>query len=589
MRPIFTILLLSISLCYVAAQELIGGTNYNKVTVTTSSSSSSGSGEQTINESGLSPNLNSSSRFLGQATLGADYEHIVSTADEGFETWIDDQFNQSRLFSLKDYVQELTDQYITALAADGEDTSDVGPRREFWRFAWWQYTMTSSDLLRNRVALALSEILVISEMPDLTRQPLGLASYYDLLLNHSFENYRDILFHVSMHPTMGEYLTHLKNDKTNREKNRFPDENYAREIQQLFSIGLYELNQDGTQKLDGNGNPIPAYDNEDIAEFAKIFTGLSWGDSDQFRYYGQVDTSYTIPMKMHNRNHEPGAKFLLNGQVVPNRNPPDGMADVNDAIDNLFNHPNTGPFVARRLIQRLVKSNPTPEYIARIAAKFANNGSGIRGDMKAIIKAILLDPEARDCALKEDVAGGMLREPIVRYTQVNRAFNASNAYSEFYNKTNDFKANTEQRPLSSPSVFNFFQPDYQPIGAIADMGLFAPEFQITNSLSTVGYASEAHIWTFDEKPMEYGAVYGDYDQERQVRLDLEEELQLVNEGKINELVERFNLILAHGQLSERTKEVIVNTVFEIPDTQPKVRLHMALFLTLMSPDYLILR
>lgn len=589
MRPITTIIFLLLGVSYAHTQEVIGGTNYHNVTVTTSSSSSSGSGEQTINESGLAPNLNSSSRFLGQATLGADYEHIVATADEGFELWIDDQFNQSRLFSLKEYVEELTDRYIAALAADGEDTSDVSPRREFWRFAWWQYTMTSPDLLRNRVALALSEILVISEVPDLTREPLGLASYYDLLLNNSFENYRDILFHVSMHPTMGEYLTHLKNEKTDREKNRFPDENYAREIQQLFSIGLYELNQDGTQKLDGEGQPIPTYDNGDIAEFAKVFTGLSWGDSDQFRYYSRSNLRYTIPMKMYNSAHEPGAKFLLNDQVVPNRNPPDGMADINDAIDNLFNHPNTGPFVARRLIQRLVKSNPTPAYIARIAARFADNGKGVRGDMKAIVKAILLDPEARDCALKDEVAGGMLREPIVRYTQVNRAFNAANAYNEFYNKTNDFKNRTEQRPLSSPSVFNFFQPDYQPIGAIADMGLFAPEFQITNSLSTVGYASEVHMWTFEEEPMEYGRIYGGYESDRAVRLDLAEELQMVNEGKINELVERFNLILAHGQLSERTKEVIVDTVFEIPDNQPKVRLHMALFLTLVSPDYLILR
>ncbi|MEL6944829.1 MAG: DUF1800 family protein, partial [Bacteroidota bacterium] len=424
------------SLIYAQAQEVIGGTNYSKVTITTSSSSSSGSGEQTINESGLSPNLNSTSRFLGQATLGADYEYIVSTSDEGFEMWIDEQFNQSRLFSLKEYVQELTAMYIDSLAADGEDTSDVGPRREFWRFAWWQYTMTSSDLLRNRVALALSEILVISEVPDLTREPLGLASYYDLLLDNSFENYRDILLHVSLHPTMGEYLTHLKNQKSNREKNRFPDENYAREVQQLFSIGLYELNQDGTQKLDGSGNPIPTYDNDDIAEFAKVFTGLSWGDSDQFNYYGQVDSSYTIPMKMYNSHHQPGAKFLLNGQVVPNRNPPDGMADINDAIDNLFNHPNTGPFIARRLIQRLVKSNPTPGYIARVAAKFANNGNGVRGDMKSVVKSILLDPEARDCALKDDVAAGMLREPIERYKQVNRAFKASNAYGEYYNKNN---------------------------------------------------------------------------------------------------------------------------------------------------------
>jgi hypothetical protein len=266
------------------------------------------------------------------------------------------------------------------------------------------------------------------------------------------------------------------------------------------------------------------------------------------------------------------------------------MSDVSDAIDNLFNHPNVGPFMARRLIQRLVKSNPTPAYIARVATKFNDNGSGVRGDMKAVVRAILMDQEARDCAFIEDVTAGMLREPIVRYTQFVKAFNAASESGRYHNPMNDFKEHTEQRPLSSPSVFNFFQPDYQPIGGIADMDLFAPEFQITNSLSTIGYANEIHEWTFEEDPFERGRVYPwsntDADE---VSLDLTDEELLLQDNKVAELLERLNLLLAHGQLSETAKIVISDAIKEIPQDEVEQRLYMAIFLVMVAPDYLILK
>ncbi|MEM1328271.1 MAG: DUF1800 domain-containing protein [Bacteroidota bacterium] len=589
MKHIFTFLGL-FCCCALVAQTIIGGSNYHDVEVTSSNSTGVGSDSATITDQGLSPNLIASSRFLAQASLGADYEAITMVADQGFEAWLDNQFAQPVGLSLKDYVYDLTEEYKDSLIANGESIEDVSPSRSYWRYAWWQYTMTSPDVLRNRTALALSEILVISEVPDLAGEPLGLASYYDLLLQHSLGNYRDLLYDVTLHPCMGIYLTHLRNAKTDREDNRFPDENYAREVKQLFSIGLYELNIDGTQKLDNNGYPIATYDNGDIAEFAKVFTGLNWGDSESFWSGRRVDSSYTIPMKMYNEYHEPGAKFLLNGEFVPNRNPVDGIADINDAVDNLFNHPNVGPFLARRLIQRFVKSNPSPGYIARVATKFNDNGSGVRGDMKAVIRAILMDQEARDCAFIEDVTAGMLREPITRYTQFNRAFNASSDNGRYLNVMNDFKDRTEQRPLSSPSVFNFFQPDYQPIGSVADMGLFAPEFQIANSLSTIGYTNEVHDWTYEEESMQDWRVYspspssGD-----EVELDLDDEFQLLQSNKVAELLERLNLVLASGQLSETTKTIIADTVKEIPQAQVEERLYMALFLVMVAPDYLILK
>ncbi|MEM9848230.1 MAG: DUF1800 family protein, partial [Bacteroidota bacterium] len=357
MRILFILGMLCFHHTISQAQEVIGGRNFNNVTVTSSSSAATSPDENTITEAGLSPNLNASSRFLAQAAFGADYENIMSTAEIGFEEWLDNQLNLPVGFSLKGYVDDLVQIRKDSTAANGEDPSEVGPRSTYWRYAWWQYVMASPDIVRSRIALALSEILVISDVPDLEDEPLGLASYYDVLLKHSLGNYRDLLYDVTLHPCMGLYLTHLRNEKTNREDNRYPDENYAREVKQLFSIGLYKLNLDGTQQLDGNGEPIDTYDNDDIAEFAKIFTGLSWGDSETFRNGPKSDTSYAIPMKMYDGSHEPGVKYLLNGEYVPNRNPVDGLADISDAVDNLFNHPNVGPFLARRLIQRLVKSN----------------------------------------------------------------------------------------------------------------------------------------------------------------------------------------------------------------------------------------
>lgn len=574
------------------AQDVIGGTNFTNVKITTSNSQGKAIGEKTISDAGLQPNLNAASRFLGQATLGADLETITAVSETGFSEWIDAQTSLPVAFSLKTYVDELVAIYRDSLAANGEDTDAAYARPEYWRFAWWQYVMSAPDVLRSRVALALSEIFVISENSPLAGQTKGLASYYDLLMKHSFGNYRDLLYDISTHPTMGIYLTFMNNGKTDIEDNQFPDENYAREVMQLFSIGLYELNVDGTRKLDDEGNFIPSYDNDDIAELAKIFTGFTWIDSPYFGAGARADTSYTLPMKMDNRYHEPGAKFLLNGEYAPNRNPVNGVADLEDAIDNLFQHPNVGPFLAFRLIQRLVKSNPSPAYVARVATTFNDNGQGVRGDMKAMVKAILLDPEARDCALADDVVNGMLREPMVRYTQLARAFNAAAENSTRYqNRMSDFYIKTQQRPLSSPSVFNFFQPDFQPIGSIAEMDMFGPEFQISNSLTTIGYANEVYEWTFNEDLMEYGSIYP-FEQRpagTDVELDLDEEYALVQQGKIEELIERLNLILVHGKMTERTKTIIKDAVIEVPSDLLEYKMYLALFLTMISPDYLIMR
>lgn len=571
--------------------ETIGAGNSDGVTVTTSHDASAQPGINTLSGIGYLPNLNAASRFLGQATLGADYELIEEVSQKGIRTWMDQQFSMPVEFSIQDYMDTLRVSVYDSLANIGGDSTDFYYNTETWLYAWWKYVMDSPDLLRARVAFALSEIFVISEDPDLGNQPITLCNYYDMLIENSFGNFEDLLGDVTRHPAMGVYLTHLMNPKSDASQNQFPDENYAREIMQLFSIGLYELNQDGTRVLDGNNNPIPTYDNTDIAEFAKVFTGFSFFDNQNFYDYSNRESSYSNPMSMWNDYHEPGVKHLLNNQSTPNHNPPDGEADVDFAINNLFMHNNVGPFIGRRLIQRLVKSNPSPEYIGRVSAAFADNGSGTRGDMKAVITAILLDPEARNCGFINEVEEGMLREPMVRYTNLARGFNAIAANGTFRNATYQFREKTEQRPLASPTVFNFFTPDYQPLGPISDAGLVAPEFQITNAQTILGYADRLHDWTFDDDLIEYWGMFSgeSYSQDKIPFLDLSDEELLGDQNKYEELVDRVNLILAHGNMNEQTRQTIINTVNQIPDYETELRARMVIFLTMLSPDYLIMR
>lgn len=587
--------LLAILPFYLISQNnplVIGAGQLSGVTVTSSSSTNASSDENTLSDNGFLPNLTATSRFLGQATLGANYETIVAVADKGEENWLDEQMELPISFTIEDLVKDYTLWAADSIFTRGGDVTRIEPQLRYWHFAWWQYVMTTQDLLRSRVALALSEIFVISELPQLRNTPLALANYYDMLMRNTFGNFRQLIEDVTFHPAMGVYLTHMNNPKADPTINRFPDENYAREIMQLFTIGLFELNPDGSQKLDGNGIPIPTYGDEEIQEFAKVFTGLTWGDNFVFGRNPTREESYTQPMQMFNFWHEPGEKQLLNNVVIPNRNPVDGLADISDGLDNLVNHPNVGPFIGRLLIQRLVKSNPSPDYISRVTAVFNDNGQGVRGDMKAVIKAILLDPEARNCPNPDDAFGGMLREPMVRYTHAARAFNAASEEGTYRNRMDDFYNLTFQRPLGAPSVFNFFVPYYQPIGSIEENNLVAPEFQITNSVSIMGYGNELHDWVMrDYDVMQYSSIYNgeQSNNSKRVNLDLSHEIQLGEEGKIDELVERLDLVLCHGQMTSKTKGLIKKAITDIPENRANLRGRTAIFLTMISPDYLILR
>ncbi|MEM9776616.1 MAG: DUF1800 family protein, partial [Chloroflexota bacterium] len=400
------------------------------------------------------------------------------------------------------------------------------------------------------------------------------------------------------HPVMGSFLSHAGNRKTNLGMGRFPDENYAREIMQLFTIGLFLLNDDGSLQLDGNGEPIPTYDNSHITEFAKVFTGLSYdhtGDPTidyDFTLESSWLNAYTSsrPMKAYDDEHEPGPKTLLNGYVVSGGSTLD---DVNEALDHLFNHPNVGPFIGRQLIQRLVKSNPTPEYIARITAVFNNNGSGIRGDLQAVVRAILLDEEARDLSYMDHPTAGKLREPFFRYVHLMRAFNFSNPQNRFWDAGWTLQDELRQYMFNAPSVFNFFSPDYRPPGAMGAAGLTGPEFQLMNSytaISTMNLIYEEFEWgTVMNLPDPAWPIHGvSYTADRPLA-DWSTELTLAA-NDVDGLIDHLDLLLTYGTLSAGMRGVIKTALEGMANSwqnEPVEIVKLAVYLFVVSPDYAI--
>jgi uncharacterized protein (DUF1800 family) len=501
------------------------------------------------------------SRFLAQATLGASHEEIQRLSAMGYQAWLDEQFSRPIGYH-RPYLEQL-------------EQAGVEIDAEHRRWSWWQQVMHGPDPLRQRIALALSEHFVVSDnLSQVADNPQGLASYYDMLLRNAFGNYRDLLRDVTLHPIMGTYLSHLRNERSDPARGRYPDENYAREIMQLFSIGLFRLRPDGSFQLDGSGRAIPTYDNDDITEFAKIFTGLAFDGPDHDFHQGQEQ--WTSPMRMYAQYHEPGPKRLLRGKYVPAGQP--AMQDIEDAIDNLFEHPNVGPFVARRLIQRLASSNPSPGFIRRVATVFADNGSGVRGDMRAVISAILLDDEVRDRPQVGQIHRGMLRESFLRRVHLARAFDAASPAAGYAISDGGAPVAYSQRPLSSPTVFNFFLPDHQPMGPIAEAGLYAPEFQIITAVTAITSANALR--------QQVDHAMNNHENEAfEVRLDLSREIALA--GDVRALIDRLDLILMYGEMSGPMRQVLIEALEQLGD--PEDRARMAVHLIVISPEYCALK
>lgn len=516
------------------------------------------------------------SRFLARATFGPNMASIDELASGGAASWFARQFAAPQTLHRK-YIDNL----LAAQAGGGASVNPTGFYESFW-----QQGIRGQDQLRQRMAFALSEIFVISTQNE-TVWPYtrGVASYYDMLGQRAFGNFRDLLEGVALHPMMGIYLSHLRNQKESA--TRTPDENFAREVMQLFTIGLVQLNADGTVKLAG-GKPIDTYDRDDVAGLARVFTGWSWAGADQSttRFNGGVpdpDRDWK-PMQNYPAFHSSGEKHFL-GQSIAGAT--SGEADLKVALDTLFNHPNVGPFFGRQLILRLVTSNPSPAYVGRVAAAFANNGKGVRGDMQAVIRAVLLDPEALAPA-GTTMRTGKLREPLLRLASWMRAFDAkaaSGRYRIYYLETPMYGLG--QSPLNAPSVFNFFRPSYvPPNSALASANLAAPELQLMAEPSVTAYLN------FMQDTVSSGVG-----EALEVKPDYSAELALAADAPA--LLDRIDLLLMNGTMSTRLRSrllTVLNSV-DIPtgasataaqvSTAKSNRVKLAVYLTMASSDYLV--
>jgi uncharacterized protein (DUF1800 family) len=499
------------------------------------------------------------SRFLAQASMGATREQIARVQAVGYAGWLDEQFALAPSASRWDW---LVSKGLDALTnKNGEAGADP---------VIWRHMLTSPDTLRQRVTLALSEILVASVSGfNGGWKSFSAAAYLDLLEGQAFGNYRTLLQQVSTSAPMGEYLTFRGNLKANAGTGALPDENYAREVMQLFTIGLVQLNLDGTPKL-AAGAQQETYGLDDIGGLARVFTGwnydLAGGDTNTPAFKKR-------PMAITASRHETGSKTFLGTTIAAGTSGDDSMRI---ALDTIFAHPNVAPFIGRQLILRLVCSNPSPAYVTRVATVFNNDGAGVKGNLKAVLKAILLDDEARNAARLADPAFGKQREPILRLAAWARAFKVTSAGDAWtIGNTSDPAARLGQSPLRSSSVFNFFRPGYiPPNSAIGSAGLVAPEFQITNESSVVGYVN------FMQNAVSRGI--GD------VKADYSTLTPLADNPQA--LLDELNLVLAAGQLSTATVALMRGALATMPSTTDAARLnrvHAALVLVLAAPEFII--
>jgi len=533
-------------------------------------------------------------RFLLQAQACATSTDIASVRSGTFAAWLSAQ-----------YAKPLGPTGWDWLNARGYATID-STTRYFDNtypgdYMIWNQLMTAPDALRKRCALALSEFFVVSLSGlDFAWRSHGIAAWWDLLVANAFGTFRQLLEAVTLNPAMGYYLNTKGNLKEDPAKGRLPDENYAREVMQLFSIGLYQLNLDGTPKTDAQGNRIESYSQADVTNLARVFTGYDIDMSQNVNTYDPVlnrnipnTTPARLPMVLNASRHSTLAATFL-GVTIPAGTP--GATALKTALDTLFNHPNVGPFFGRQMIQRLVTSNPSRSYVARVAAAFNNNGAGVRGDLKAVWSAILLDEEARNTTGLTQVGFGRLREPMLRFVQWGRTFGIASTLGSW--KIGDLgnpATQLGQSPLRPPSVFNYFRPGYVPPSTelVANRSV-APEFQIVNESSVGGYLN------FLQGVVRNGLYVGAPDQPNagsnasngyDITAAYAAELALVTDAVA--LVKRLALLLCADQLSASTQTLIVEALNATPvtaastDAVKRNRVAAAVLMVMASAEYLV--
>lgn len=536
------------------------------------------------------------SRFLEQATFGATDADIHAVSMNGYQAWLNAQFTLVPTPEVPSVEQAIIINNPPCAAGDLKCNSNLFEMNTqdemFYQDAFWQDALAAPDQLRQRVRYALSEMFVVSSNGSvLDNLPRGEAGYYDLLGKDAFGNFRTLLNDVTLSPMMGLYLSMLHNDKGNATTD--PDENYAREVMQLFTVGLYQLNDDGTQKLDASGNPIPTYSNVDVQGLAKVLTGFSWGvpgnNSDTAwdnccLYVGPGFGEDLQPMQSYPSHHSTAEKDFL-GVTIGASGSADPDGDLKLALDTLFNHPNLPSFFSKQLIEHLVSSNPSPAYVSRVAAVFKNDGTGVRGNLQAVITAILLDPEARDSA--GDFANpqyGKVREALLRYTEWARAFTAQSRTGSYdIGSPEDPIWGIGQMTLRSPTVFNWFAPGYVPPGtSIAQANLVAPEMQMTNVSTVVGYLNylQDAVGSNSKDGPDIFSNYG---------------AEIALASNPDALVDRLNLILIAGEMDSNLRSEILGAVnaIDVPtggdanaiNAALTSRVQTAVYLTMASPAF----
>ena len=515
-------------------------------------------------------------RFLLRAQFAANAADVENVRALGYAGWLQAQFKAPASLSGYGWLDS------RLFFVPTKEGNYFDPTWGDWMA--WQQLISGSDQVRKRLSLALSEMFVVSlDAVDGFWPPYVMAGYWDMLCANVFGNFRTLLEAVTLNAAMGLYLNTRDNKREDAATGREPDENYAREVMQLFTIGLYELNPDGTPRLDAKGRKTETYSQVDISNLAHVFTGYAWDYSNCL--YAHVPwMSYPVPtphfardpMAFHPTLHS-GAEVTFLGTTI--HGGMEGRAALKLALDTLFIHPNTGPFFCRQMIQRLVTSNPSPAYVERVARVFADNGSGTRGDLKAVWIAILTDEEAMVPVDAAGVAAGKVREPMIRWTQWARTFKVMSTDGKWaVGNLSGGDWALGQSPLRSPSVFNFFRPGYvPPHTALAEAELVAPEFQIHNESTTASYIN------FMSQSIKDGHA--------DLKPDYSEMLPMAADAQ--SLLDWLNLYLSANQVSAKTI-ALMRTALEAtpviddsPDADKLTRVHTAILLVMASPEYLV--
>jgi len=516
-------------------------------------------------------------RFLTQASFGPTRTEIARVQALGYSQWLDQQMDPART------PMTLVLPHIQQILASGLAEEDLTQAHR--RNAWLWQAATAPDQLRMRMAFALSEIFVISDYESGRAQIPRVADYQDTLARNAFGSYRSVLKAVTLHPAMGAYLSHAGNRKATADGKVVPDENYAREAMQLFSIGLQQRNPDFSPVLDASGQPVATYDQAIISAMARVWTGWTYaGLSDA--NYGRVDARSYAPMQCHPAFHDDKPKAIFGGIVISNGS--NCAADLEQAIDALSNYPSTAPFISRQLIQRFVTSNPSPAYIRRVAQTWSSSG----GDLGRVLRAILLDGEARNLPAASDTTFGKPREPLLRIAHLWRAYQAryvppADGSLRFRaGNTADLTLSIAQDSQRAPSVFNFFEPDYRIPVADGSQGAYAPELQIVNeSTFTTGHnQTDALLWNYASTAAPTAPTNAPV-------LDITRLAQLADAGDHAGMVQDVNLLLHGGNLSAASAGSMTRMLDKLrtDGRSSSERVRSLLLVSLLSPDYAIQR